>query len=1032
MSMPPRASASFSLAAKTHRRQKILFAGLLALWTGVITFSFTIEQHAHWRTMNDSAMTQARSLVEKDILYRQWNSRHGGVYVPVSPYAEPNPYLEGMVERDVTTTTGRRLTMINPAHMTRQALELQKESHSVVGHLTSLNPINPDNVPDEWEMEALDRFEQGENEVSETLARQDGAWLRLMRPLVTAESCLTCHAAQGYQAGEIRGGLSVTAPLKPFMKNLAASRTRGIVIYVLVWLTGIGLYGAGYVWLRRSEEARAAAEDQLRTVSLAVAQSPASVIITDPQGTIEYVNPKFTAVTGYSETEALGRNPRILKSGRQPPEYYRQLWETITGGDTWTGEFSNRKKNGEEYWELASISPVRDADGRTIHFVAVKEDITARKAVEESLLAAKEQAEKANRAKSEFLASLSHEFRTPMNGIIGMTDLALGTPLSSEQRDYLELVKSSAESLFRLLNDILDFSKIDAGRLELEGIPFRLRDCLGRAVRALAYLAHEKGLELALDVDADVPEDVEGDPGRLRQILLNLLGNAIKFTERGEIVVRVRLDARDADGVSLLFSVEDTGIGIPADKQVGIFEAFTQGDSSTTRRFGGTGLGLAIATRLTELFGGRIWVQSEPGKGSRFYFTARLGRADIIPRETPARGGALRGRRVLVVDDNDTSRKILTDVFRNWEMETVTFESACGALEMLEGTPGGFFDVMVLDARMPVMDGYALAGRIREMPEWRRTPVILLTSSLEPGDEEKCRWHRIDRCMLKPVHQAELQEVIQQLFASQADHGVYPERDRRGVSLRVLVAEDNPVNQKLALWLLQKKGHRPTMVENGRQAVEAVQGGGFDLVLMDIQMPGMDGVSATRAIREHESRHGGHVPIVAMTAYAMQGDRERFLAAGMDGYVSKPIDMSQLETYMKPSAERRPEPSFSAGMGNPAESGVLDMEAMLRRVDGDGDLLKDMAVMFIEDLPARLGLIRSLLDGDHLADLSRAAHGLKGAVANFTDGPAFKAVRALEEAARAGDAGAVPALWADLDRAVADMVAAIQAWIRSA
>jgi two-component system sensor histidine kinase/response regulator len=847
--------------------------------------------------------------------------------------------------------------------------------------------------------------------------------------------------------------------------ELQACRKDGREIVVALSLSAVRLQGGWHaVGILRdiSEQKRAAeamCESEERFRVLFESSQDAMMTLGFPDWNFTSGNPATVAMFRAKDVEEFlsfgpgGLSPKRQPNGSASAEKAKEMIETALREGSHTFEWTHARIDGEEFPAIVLLTRMEFA-GKTILQATVR-DITEQKWAEERLCQAMEkmeqtnvqldasiqradqlalEAQAANIAKSQFLANMSHEIRTPMNGVIGMTGLLLATELSEEQRRFAETVRSSGEALLDVINDILDFSKIEADRMELEDLDFDLRTMLEDAAELLALRAHEKSIEFIYRIDPEMHTFLRGDPGRLRQILLNLGGNAVKFTSRGEVVIEVRSESETGDRLKARFEVKDTGIGIPQDKIGLLFSAFQQADASTTRRFGGTGLGLAISKRLAGLMGGEVGVESVEGRGSTFWFTADFGKR-ALPRErrdgTPR--AEIRGVRILAVDDNATNRLVLAEQLASWGARHAEAVSAKEALDMLraaraEGDP---FLIVLTDMNMPEMDGETLGKTIKADPELRDTRLVMITSYGKRGDAKRLEAVGFSAYLTKPVKQSQLYDCLATVLGAADPSVKAPEialvtrhtiNELRRREVRILMAEDNATNRQVALKLLEKSGFRADAVADGRQAVEALQTGSYDIVLMDVQMPVMDGFEATRAIRSGETKvPNPRIPIIAMTAHAMKGDRERCLEAGMDDYISKPISpqalAEALEKWLDLAHEQSPRLPAPRGAAEPtAGLLVFDRPALLARLMGDEVLVKEITAGFLADMPKQIHMLKKLIDKGDAGSAGGQAHAIKGASANV-GGLALSAVaHEMEKFGKAGRREELVALMPEFER----------------
>jgi len=756
-------------------------------------------------------------------------------------------------------------------------------------------------------------------------------------------------------------------------------------------------------------------------------------------GYFKRVNPAFTEVLGHSRADLLQRPISDFMHPDDVAPTETLLLNLRPGGER--ASFQDRWLCADGSERTLSWSAVRSQGGD--RFYAIARDITAEKRTEARLRRAMMLAEEANTAKSEFLANMSHEIRTPMNGIIGMTELTLDTVLTDQQREYLQMVQASAGSLLDVINSILDFSKIEAGKMELEQIDFTLWETVTGALKPLALSGRHKGIELLYDEGPNVPERLRGDPGRLRQALTNLVGNAVKFTEEGTVRLTVhRAESTDTE-IRLRFTVTDTGIGIPPDKLEHIFGSFNQVDGSMSRRFGGTGLGLAITSGIVSMMGGRITVESQERAGSTFSFEADFTEAAQRTHTAVPAGRSLAGLRVIAVDDHEANRTIIVEFAHRMGMEVTAAASGLEALTALAEAheAGRPIDLALLDCHMPEMGGFELAEEIRKDPRFGDVLMVAFTAAGQPGDGARCEELGIASYLLKPLAPAELRDALlltMEKGAGAQERGELVTRHslrEARLSLNVLLAEDNRVNQRLAMHVLERFGHNVHLARTGVEAVEALETDHFDVVLMDIQMPEMDGIEATRRIREREARDGSYTPIVAMTAHAMVGDRERFLAAGMDDYVSKPISRDRLREVLRGVGRTKP-PSPEGPSDHPPDTAdssadisvddAFDRSVLLEQTDGDTELIRTLVEVFDDDRPKLLDDIEDALETNDAEALERAAHTIKGALGVFGAESARLQAEKLENSARAGSVEAGRQQYPALKTSVLDLQVALR------
>jgi len=841
--------------------------------------------------------------------------------------------------------------------------------------------------------------------------------------ILTEQACVQCHNTHpqtpkvGWELGDVRGVLEVIVPINRQLSWQQNGSYQLIAIFILIFLVIF------YILLRLlSRESSDRVSDVLIPLkNQKFAMNAHSLLsMADKHGNITYVNDKFSKISGYTREELIGEKHSLLNSNNQSNAYWEKMHSKVLSGKAWHDEVRNRAKDGHYYWVDATIVPNYDKSGQVNGFTSISTDITQQKENNENLAIAKEQAEVANDSKADFLANMSHEIRTPMNGVIGMTNLLIDSDLSQEQSKLANTVKSSAVGLLSIINDILDFSKVEAGKLELELIPFNLGQMVGDIGASISYQAHDKGLQFICPATPIIQQWVTADPGRIRQVLTNLIGNAIKFTNQGEVAVYVHLIEQTAEKKLFRFEIKDTGIGVSELQKAQLFDKFSQADSSTTRKYGGTGLGLSICKKLVELMDGEIGIDSEIGQGSTFWFTLPLLNAQAVD-DIPVYSTDLRKEKILIVDDNETNLELMHQLHKIWEIPHKLVNSAKAALaEITQASQDNIpYTMAVLDMHMPETDGLELCQQIQQSPQIAKTKLIMASSQAQRGDALKMKEAGFKGYITKPIQQSELLDVLLMVSGVKMSTPEFVTRHstRENVQFKahILVVEDNATNQLVIEGLLRALGISVDLAGNGEEAISTLQSvSKHDLVFMDCQMPVLDGYQATRKIRSKTSGvTNSDIPIIAMTANAMAGDRQKCLDVGMNDYLSKPIEADHVINMLKkwlPTERKEENQSISEddvklATVNNAENEyiVFDYEDMSRRLMNDQDLMKAIAEIFYQDLVFEIEELKVCIKDNNVKQAMAIMHKIKGAAANV-GGKALAALALdMEIASKSGD-----------------------------
>ncbi len=991
----------------------------LILWTIILSWTFICGLYAHrevdyeYSEIINRAEAIAKNQLKQWKRLREWTDVYGGVYVPEGSVEVYDPHLYQNLPTRITSD-GSTLQRIHADYFIRHLTKKINTTSDTIIKIARRSSNPEEEAILNWDQSVIKELENGAAVLTKIIDEADQTLLRVVRPIYTKPECMSCHANEIHENEKVLAGVYTEASIsEPWNAHWPNVFSRVLWIFLIYGLGIVGIVGVSY-YVGRGRKSEKENHDLLQCITTSANDA---IIMLNPKGNISFWNQAAEEVFGYKESDVIGKDLHLLLA---PRRYYHKFMNSFPhfkstgegGAINQTVELEAINSKGFEFPIEVSLGSVYL--NKAWHAIGVVRDIRDRKAIQKQLENALEEAKEASVVKSRFLANMSHEIRTPMNGIIGMTNLLLKTDLKPEQKEFAETTLNCANGLLTIINDILDFSKIEAGKLDLETIDFDLRLALKDANRMLAVKAEEKGIEYTCIIQPEVPSLLKGDPGRLRQVLTNLVGNALKFTEKGEVGVHVSVENEDDDSAILRFTIRDTGIGIEENKIESLFEAFSQEDSSIVRKFGGTGLGLAISKQIVGLMGGRIRVTSKKGIGSTFWFTARFTKQKLAKKPSSVKED-IQDTKVLIVDDNRTNRTLLKNLLTAWNCRHDEVSGGKKALELLlsaanDGMP---FEVAIIDMQMPEMDGETLGRQIKANEILNSAKLIMMTSMGERGDAQRFAEAGFSAYLTKPVDESDLHDCICAVLGRAVERDLteaseiitrHALAERKKTNVKILLAEDNRINQKVALKMLEGLGYVADIAENGKEVIEILRNTDYDIVFMDVQMPEIDGIEATRLIRTDNRITNPRVPIVAMTAHAMKEDREMCLQAGMDDYISKPVSAEEiLEKLEKWVDGKRRQIEEYVEPDNKLNNNVFDCDKFSDRVGGDEEVMREIIQMFIEDSEERITKFDESFTAGDMESAAKVAHAMKGSCSNICANRLYKIAMKLEKIAKNED-----------------------------